>query len=352
MKNDEGYRRLRRGRSLLAILAAAFALAMATGWMSTTAHAHRAGKAIPRIRVESKPADPSGGLTHEITVTITDADSPSPVSGAEVTVEAEMTVPHHMQTIPISLAEEGTSGVYRGRIRYPMPAQWTLKVSVKGENVQEATAELSVDVSLASAGPDRTSPGEEGGGGVGGERPQVKISGRLAASDAPPVISLAAHATFAAIWAIATIVLVLVAHPRTSRWFAAETRQAVLEKRSRLRLAALAGGVLLVVTGISNGLIAAPFRLTPTASSIKAAMGYPFGSLYLLVLAGKIVVLVALVVANRIPSPAADAQDGDRIHSTAKFALGADLVLFPLLLVLIVLLKYLHVLVHVALAAQ
>lgn len=335
-----------------AALGVALAIGAAAGWLATPADAHRAGKAIPSIRVESEPADPSGGLTHEITVTIVDADSPTVVSGAEVTVEATMEVPHFMKTFPRRLDEQGSSGVYRGRFRYPMPAEWTLTVSVKGPNVQEATAEYPVVVGVASGSADEPSIYEPGRDRYGGDRPAVSITGRLSASDARPVASLATHATFAAIWAIATMVLVVVAHPRTSGWFSPETRRSVLRKRSPIRMAALLGAVLLVATGILNGLFAAPFRLAPTVSSIKSGMEYPFGDLYLLVLAGKIVVLCAIVAVNRIPPVGGETVPEGRIESAAKFALGADLVLFPVLLVLVTLLRYLHVLVHVALAAQ
>jgi hypothetical protein len=319
--------------------------------LGSPAEAHRAGKAIPSIRVESQPADSSGSLTHEITVTISDADSPNPVSGAEVTVEASMSIPHSMHTLPIPLVEEGSSGIYKGRLRYPMPADWTLKVTVKGPNVQEATAELPVSVTLTSP-PSNQAPIDDAKGQSSTGRPVVTISGRLSGSDVVPIASLFAHAVFAAIWAISTLVLVLVAHPKTSQWFSPDVRRAVLKKRSPIRLAAVAGGVLLVATGVSNGFVAAPFRLVPTFSSVKAAMQYPFGSLYLLVLAGKIVVLVALIIVNRVTAPSDVEATAGREAAQARFALAADLLLFPLLLILITLLKYLHVLVHVSLAAQ
>ncbi len=321
---------------------------LAVGASAVPAAAHSAGKAVPKIGVESRPVDPSGGLTHEITVTVSDADSSQPVQGAEVTVEASMSVPHSMTTLPVELAERGQAGVYVGRLRYPMPAEWTLHVKISGEKVREASAEMPVSVKLTGS-----SSAQSSGEGTGEERtvrPSLMVSGRLSGSDALPVGALVAHSSSAAAWVIATLLLVLAAHPRTSRWFSEDARRAVLARRSRVRLAASISGALLVLTGIANGLVAAPFRLVPTISSIRSAMSYPFGNIYLLVLAGKIVLLVAIVLVNRIPCRDTEDSMQAAAGSAARFALGADLLLFPALLVLVVLLKYLHVLVHVSAA--
>ncbi len=341
-----------RRLALSAVVALTLAASLAV--FTSPAGAHRAGKAIPSIKVQSQPVDPAGGLVHEITVTISDADSSASVSGAQVDVEAVMTVPHSMTTLPVRLAEQGSSGIYTGRLRYPMPADWTVYVSVSGDNVQAARAEAPVSVRLVASSPEVENAGGSERGSPGDGRVSVSIQGRLSTSDALPLASLAGHATFAAIWAIATVVLVLVAHPRTSRWFTEELRRSVLKKRSPVRMAAHIAGILLVATGISNGIVASPFRLLPTISSIKSGMEYPFGDLYLLVLAAKIVVLIALVLINRMPvlDPDFEKDEGATkvLGSTARFALGADLFLFPLLLILVILLKYLHVLVHVSLA--
>lgn len=314
--------------------------------------AHRAGKAIPKIQIQSVPVDPQGGLTHEITVTIVDADSGAPVSGANVTVEAEMTVPHEMKTLPLLLSERDSLGVYIGTLRYPMPAEWTLRAIVEGDKVQQATAETLVSVKLTSkATPSSSTEQRETSPGSG--RASVVVRGSLSTSDALPVSLLVLHSIFAIAWAASTLLLALGAGRATSQWFSPQARRRILERGSAVRKTAFAAGVLLVMTGVANGFYAAPFRLSPTPSSIREGMGYPFGSLYLLILAGKIIVLAALVRLNWIPAlPKGESSEFSRLHSAARVALAADLVLFPLLLVLITLLRYVHVLVHVSLAVQ
>jgi hypothetical protein len=314
--------------------------------LSPQASAHSQGKAIPKVEVASAPESPQAGLTHEITVTITDADSGKPVEGAEVELEATMSTPHFMQTLPQKVPPGPYPGTYVTKFRYPMAADWKLTVRVGGPQVREAVAEAEVAVRLTP--PPENSPSgsrpQEGAGDAA--RAKVVVSGKLSSKDVLPLASLATHAAFAIIWLSAMLCIVAVVHPRTSGFFSEAFKETVLRKRSLYRVAAGVGGLGLVATGVLNGMVAAPFRLVPTISSIQQAAAYPFGTLYLLVLGGKIAALVALVAVNRIPAGASP----ERQLAMARFAIWADCVVIPLLLVLVTMLRYLHVLVHVSIA--
>lgn len=310
------------------------------------AWAHAGGKAIPKVDLVSRPVSPEGSLVHEVTATIVDADSGTPVEGADVVAEATMSVPHFMQTLPWKLEPSSRPGVYIGTIRYPMPAEWKLTVRISGPGVVEATAETNVSVRLVEDASSNSSSGE-GTSASPGTRASVTVSESLSRRDAVPILSLAAHAASASIWVIATLLVVLSVHPKTQRVFSESFRSRISAPRSPARVMAALGGVALVATGLLNGVVAAPFRLVPTPSSISAAAQYPYGTLYLAILGGKIAALFALVVVNRIPTASEERQ-----ASASRFALWADVVLFPVLLLLITSLRYVHVLSHVSAALR
>ena len=102
-----------------------------------TVLAHSGGKAEPRIAAGVSRG--SGLLLRVITVRLTDIDQGTPVSGATVTAAAEMTDPHVMRAAPWRL-DETTPGVYRARVRFPMAADWSVRIDVTGEKVIAATA--------------------------------------------------------------------------------------------------------------------------------------------------------------------------------------------------------------------
>lgn len=310
------------------------------------AWAHAGGKAIPKVDLVSRPVSPEGGLVHEVTATVVDADSGTPVEGADVVAEATMSVPHFMQTLPWKLEPSSRPGVYVGTIRYPMPADWKLTVKISGPGVLEATAETDVSVRLVEEA-SSDSASAEGLPASPDARASVTVSGSLSRRDAVPILSLAAHAASASIWVIATLLVVFSVHPRTQRFFSESFRNRISAPRSPARVAAVVGGIALVATGLLNGLVAAPFRLLPTPSSVSAAAKYPYGTLYLAILGGKIATLFALVVVNRIPKASPERQ-----ASAARLALWADVVLLPVLLLLVTSLRYVHVLSHVSAALR
>lgn len=326
--------------------------ALATLALPTSAGAHSEGKAIPKIDVTVTP-DASSVTVQTVTVHISDLDSGTPVTGADVVAEGKMLEPHEMSTLPTTLQPTGDPGTYAANMRFPMAAEWTLAVHVSGSSVQTADKETSFRVSLTTATPaagpgDLTSTPPPGGGltpTVTGST--VRIRGSLSWRDAIPIATLAVHSISALAWVGLTLLLVLAAYPTRKRWMTDEFSERVLAKRSKWRLGAIAAGSLLVLTGLINGLVAAPFRLTPTPGAISNGLKIPFGGLYMAILATKIVILVILVFVNRISVN----EDEDRADA-AKFALRADAVLLPILLLAIVMLRYVHILSHLAQAVS
>lgn len=296
------------------------------------ADAHQGGKAIPKVEISAAP-DPSGPLTLAITARIRDADSDNPVQGANVTFEAVMAEPHEMWTLPTTMTETSEPGAYAATVRFPMAADWKFKVKVQGDSVQPATAETDYRI---------TFQGAEGSGTASGAatRAQVQVKGSLGLGDLVPITSLVLHSLAAILWVGLTLLLVLAAGDMTGKRIGEDFREELLEKGSRWRAGAVAAGIVLVVTGICNTLIVAPFKIAPTPDAISNAIEIPFGGLYLAILGAKIVLMALLIVINRIPPK--------NVVQAARFALRADMVLLPLLLVAVVSLRYVHVLSHVA----
>lgn len=322
--------------ALIGLLASALCL-------GESAEAHTGGKAIPKIDVAVTPQS-SAPLTQDITVTITDADSGSPVTGAEVTIAANMETIHEMELEPVTVPPTAVAGKYATALRLLMAAEWKLIVAVGGATVQPATQEVIVRASFGNV--IESEPDPQASTRVT-QRPPTKISGSLTLGDVLPIASLAIHSAAAVFWVLATLLLMFAADPAGRGWLTDERREAIGGEKSWYRRAALGAGLLVVATGLFNGLVAAPFTLTPTPGAIATAMRAPFGTLYLVILGAKIAIFVAIVVVNRLTG-----EDEDDRADAAHFALRADLVLLPLLLLAVVMLRYVHILSHVAQAAS
>lgn len=132
------------------------ALVAAVGLMGApAAGAHEGGKPEPRI---AAGVSGSPGLFRILTVRLTDVDSGKPVAGATVIASAEMTSPQVMRTSPWQLAEL-SPGLYRARVRFPMPADWSVSVGASGDDVVAASSMLPVRIASDAAtsspsGPD------------------------------------------------------------------------------------------------------------------------------------------------------------------------------------------------------
>lgn len=324
---------------LAAILLALLFLGLILGTGSASS-AHQGGKAIPKVDISVAPYA-SGPLTLAITAKITDADSGTPVEGASVNFEAVMTDPHEMWTLPTPMTETGEPGVYSAVIKFSMAANWKFIVRVDGPSVQPASAEYEYRITFQGAEADPQAQGlTSTAGGPTPTRAQVKVQGSLGSGDVVPITSLVLHSLSAIAWVGLTVLLVIAAGDERGGRFGEDFREELLEKGSRWRAMAVAAGVVLVVTGIYNTIVIAPFKIAPTPDAMSNAMKVPFGGTYLAILGSKIVLMALLVVINRIPAknPA----------QSARFALKADAFLLPLLLVAVVALRYVHVLSHVA----
>lgn len=331
--------RLRRRSSLAAMFLALLLLGLALG-SGSAALAHQGGRAIPKVDISVAP-HAYGPLTLAITARITDADSGTPVEKANVNFEAVMADPHEMWTLPTPMTETAEPGVYSAVIKFSMAADWKFIVRVDGPAVLPATAEYNYRITFQGAEADPLAQGITST--VGAQTPtraQVKLQGTLGSGDVVPLASLVLHSLSAIVWVGLTVLLVIAAGDERNRRFGEEFREELLEKGSRWRAVAVAAGVALVVTGVYNTIVVAPFKIAPTPDAMSNAMKVPFGGTYLAILGSKIVLMALLVVINRIPAR-------DPVQS-ARFALKADAVLLPLLLVAVVALRYVHVLSHVA----
>lgn len=328
-------RRLRLTAKLLALLILGLTLGL-----GSDALAHQGGRAIPKMEISVAP-DSSGPLTLAITARLIDADSGTPVEGANVSFEAVMTDPHEMWTLPTPMTETAEPGVYSAVIKFPMAADWKFIIKADGSGLLPATAEYSYRITFQGAQADPSAQSLTST--VGAQTPsraQVKVEGSLGWGDVAPITSLVLHSISAIAWVGLTVLLVVAAGDVRNQRFGEEFREELLEKGSRWRAGAVAAGVALIVTGVYNTIVVAPFKIAPTPDAMSSAMKIPFGGTYLAILGSKIVLMALLVVINRIP-----AKDPEQ---SARFVIKADAVLLPLLLVAVVALRYVHVLSHVA----
>ena len=334
-----------RVRGLLVLVAVALALsAPAAGW----AHDPH-GRAEPRAASSIS----GGGLTRELTIALSDRDYPEPIEGASVVVEPLMSSPHLMRLAPVRLRER-TPGVYRGAIRFTMPAQWQLAIRVSGPDLVATDFGLPVEIEASAA--NETPPAATD------LTPTAVpvVSETLTESDVLAVAVLWLHASAALGWMVAVVVLLV----------ALSTRPGVLAESARAQLAShyrrwgawVHWSLVLVViaTGIYNMFRVVPFDLVWRPSQWDALAAIPYGRLYESILVFKLGLFGALLVTGTqllrrtLRGEPAVAVESEGLTDRMVAALGPAgltyLACVPMIVLAAAALRYVHILSHVAAA--
>ena len=318
--------------------------------VAPVAAGHSGGKAEPEIAA----ALSGKGLTPDLVVRVTDVDSGDAVDGATVTAAASMTVPHTMQLAPVTIPQTGP-GRYEGRIRLLMPAEWTFRIAVAGENVAAASATLQAHVGLfsstSSAGGSATAPPVA--------TLPTRVEAVLTRSDYLTMAVLWMHGLAAMGWILGVVVMGV----------ALASDPSLLESGVRARLsrwyrrfgAWLHWGLVpvIVATGIYNMWRVTPFSLALSPSAVRRLVDVPYGALYESILIVKLGLFAALLITGtqvlrRSLRPVEESSDRARAGtlSTLHSALGAPglvyLATIPLILAAAMALRYVHILSHVA----
>lgn len=323
---------------LRAVLAALLAAALT---FPPVALAHESGRAEPRIAAAVAGGP---GLVRTVTVRLSDLDSGAPVTGARVTVTATMTDPHRMRLLPWPL-EERRPGVYSARVRFAMPARWTLSIEASGPDVVTARSSLAVDLAPGAASATSAS-----------EALPTALDTSVGGADVLAMTVLWLHALAASGWMLGVLAMVVaLATP-------------VAASGLRLRLAAWyrRRGVwwhwglaaVVVGTGIYNMLRVAPFPLAFAGVGLDRVAAIPYGRLYEAILVVKLGLFAALLASGSrllVRTVRADvhaAEEPAGWWRTLCAALGPSglvyLATVPLVFGAAAALRYVHILSHVA----
>lgn len=312
---------------LVALCAVLVLLVTAAG---SPAAAHQGDRALPGISVRIAN---TAGPERVITVRVSDRDGGGPVTDATVDGQADMTRPHRMNTFFGPLPEIAP-GVYRGRVRFPMPADWRIAVRVSGDAVVPAEATTALRIAPLGAAP-AAATGADAAAPV-----RVRVEERLAGRDVASVTVLWLHAGAALAWIVGVAVITLAAglgwlSPAAAAWLQRRRRAVVV-----LFAAALPAVILL--TGLYNVAEVSPVSLLHGWSSGLDR----FADLYRLTFAVKVGLFAVILLAGGVAVRRVAA--GARSPVRPAVALIA---LAPVLLMSAVALRYLHILTHVAEAA-
>jgi hypothetical protein len=324
-------------------LAAAALSAPAAGW----AHDPQ-GRAEPR----ASSSITGSGLTRQLSIALSDRDRPEPIEDASVVVQPVMSSPHLMRLAPVRLRERAP-GVYRGAIRFTMPAQWQLAIRVSGPDVVATDFGLPVEVERSAAG--ETPPATD-------LTPTAvpAVSEVLTDSDVLAVAVLWLHASAALGWMVAVVVLLV----------ALSTRPGVLAESARAQLAAhyrrwgawAHWSLVLVViaTGIYNMFRVVPFDLVWRPSQLDELAAIPYGRLYESILVFKLGLFAALLVTGTqllrrtLRGEPAVTVGSEGLTDRMVAALGPAgltyLACVPMIVLAAAALRYVHILSHVAAA--
>ena len=319
--------------------------------------AHDGGRAVPVATVTVRESGPLQAL---IDVRVRDEDGGEPVRGATVQGFGLMTRPHTMTTYFDPLPEVAP-GQYRGQVRLPMIARWTLELEISGQSVvtREVTATVLIDRSaLTSAAPGKVRPAPAPAPVVGGT---VKFA--ITARDLTNLVLLWVHGLAAMAWIIGLGLLLVAA---TAGWGsllpAARQRLARSFRHQWLPLVWTAA-VVVVATGVYNTLRVTPFDLAWTPAGFGRLSRVPYGRLYESILLVKLALFAVMLVAGLVLTLRSRARwDGSailavdrRARSLGLHRLGVEGVVFiasaPVIVGLAVALRYVHILSHVAEAA-
>ncbi|MGH3134597.1 MAG: hypothetical protein ACRDNY_12815 [Gaiellaceae bacterium] len=328
------------------------ALALAALSVAPLAQAHQGGKAEPRIAA-ALSADP--GTVRLLDVRLTDLDSGKLVRGATVVATAEMNEPHLMRLAPWPLSETAP-GLYRARVRFAMPARWTVSIAVSGERVVAARSSLQATVDGGGVGASPVEPGTPDLQPL-----PTRLEDELSDRDYVSMAILWVHGLAALGWIVGVLVMLV----------ALGTDPGVLADgvRGKVRDAYGEWGAWLhwslvpwiVLTGIYNMLVVTPFPLAWRPSDVRQLTDVPYGALYEAILIVKLGLFAALLVTGTqlllrtvrapVSAPAGNPHPPGFARTLAR-ALGAPgfvyLATVPLILAAAMALRYIHILSHVA----
>lgn len=338
-------------------LALACATAFAALTATTTAAAHKGGKAEPRI---SASLAQRPGLQGEILVALTDVDSGDVIRGADVTVYAEMTRPHVMRTQRVRLPEE-SPGMYSGRLQFLMRGAWTIHIAAGGTGVVGADAKLETRVRLAESESDPTPPVPADGSGGAAEVLPTTLDDDLTRHDGVRMVSLWLHSLSALGWIVGVLVMAVALSTRPG--VLAETTRARLARGYRSWGAWLHWALVLVIvaTGVYQMLYLTPFPLAYTPDDVARLAEIPYGPLYEAILIAKLALFGVLLITGtatllRLVDPQLPVVSVTNPHPgffrILASALGPAGIVYlltvPLILAAAMALRYVHVLAHVA----
>ena len=314
--------------------------------LAPVADAHIGGKAEPRIA-----AGLTGqGLARNLVVRLTDVDSGDLIGGATVSASASMTHPHPMQLVPSRLRQTGP-GTYRARLVLPMPAVWTIKIDVKGDDVVAASASVRTRTRVVGGAASTPQPPFE-------SLPTL-IDDSLTSGDYLRMAVLWSHGLAATGWILGVLVMAIAlasepsllaagARARLSRWY----------RRVGVWLHWALVPVI-VATGVYQMVYVTPFALAWTPDEIRRLDDIPYGPLYEAILVLKLSLFVALLltatqvlVRTRRSDRTGNPSRETGAMATLWSALGAPGLIFvlsvPLILGAAMALRYVHILNHVA----
>lgn len=338
-------------KQLLVILTAVVLAALS----APAALAHEEGKAQPRIAAALSDGE---GLERTLTVELADADGGAPVPGATVVATARMTSPHIMRMAPWALPQT-KPGTYRARIRFLMPADWEIDISVTGDAVVEATSTLPVEIRRsAPAGEAQSEPAiADPAGDPALTVLPARVEDAISSRDIWTMILLWVHGLASVGWILGVLLMVVALSERGP--FLADGARRRLSSWYREWGAWLHWGFvpLIVLTGVYNMLYVTPFPIAWKPSQLSALASVPYGPLYEAILVVKLGLFAALLITGtqvllRTIRPSGPPALGRGALGALRAALGpsgvAYLVCVPLVLAAAVALRYIHVLSHVA----
>lgn len=328
------------------------AITLAAAGLAAPAQAHKGGRAEPRI---AAGVSANAGTVRLLTVRLIDIDSGKPVRGATVVATAEMSEPHLMRLVPWELGET-TAGLYRARVRFAMPARWTVAIAVSGAGVVAARSSLRVTIQRgATAAP----PAAAGAPDLA--TLPTRLDDELSDRDYLTMAVLWLHGLSALAWIVG--VLVMLVALGTAPGILADGIRAKVRDGYREWGAWLHWGLVpaIVLTGIYNMLVVTPFPLAWRPSEVSALADVPYGALYEAILIVKLGLFAALLITgtqlllrtvrSEHPALATNPHPPGVARSLTR-ALGPPGFLYlasvPLILAAAMALRYVHILSHVA----
>jgi len=335
-------------------IAAVLALAALGAGSAAGAGAHSGGRAIPVAEVR---VTESGPLEALVDVRLRDEDGGEPIRGAVVKGFALMTRPHTMTTYFDALPEVG-AGRYRGRVKLPMTARWTLELQIGGPEVVKRTVRAPVVIERSALSGRLVAPAAKPGKVELAPAPVVAGTVRFEVSsrDLGAIAVLWAHGLAAIGWVVG-IAALLVAATAGSGWLAPRARARLATAMPRVGLPLVWGAAAVVVgTGVYNTLRLTPFEVPWTPDGLADLDAVPYGVWYVGVLYAKLVLFAVMLASGlfltrrarrRWAEPAAAGVTGALVGrlgpSGLVFVLAA-----PAIVAAAVALRYLHILAHVA----